>query len=454
VKTLVRGGHPHAVVVPPGLPAATVPVSLWLLMRAFASGCTAMTGVEAVSNGVTVFAEPAARRAQHTLTAIVAILGLLLAGIASLCHAYGIGATDPLKAGYQSVISQVVGAVVGRGFLYYTTLGSTLAVLALSANTSFAGFPRLCHLIADDDYLPHAFAHRGRRLVYSSGIVILAVFAGAILIAFGGITDRLIPLFAVGAFLAFTLSQAGMVAHWKREGGRGARTSLLVNGVGAVSTGGALAVVLIAKFVEGAWIIVLLIPAILYLFHRVKRHYDHVRREIASPRPLDVSHLQPPVVALPITGWNRITEKALRFALRVSPDVEVIHIGTDDESAAALRKQWQQYVEQPLHRERLPLPHLMFLPSPRRHLVTPLIRCLEGLEKEYPGRPIAVIIPELVQNRWYQHLLHNHTAAVLKAALLFHGDRRMVVINVPWYLGEEDHESSSGIERPAGKAAA
>lgn len=435
-RALASGGHPRPVVVPPTLPAATVPVSLWLLMRAFASGCTAMTGVEAVSNGVPAFREPAARGAQRTLTAICAILGVLLAGIAYLSQAYGIGATDPEQPGYQSVISQVVGAVVGRGLVYYVTIGSVLAVLALSANTSFADFPRLCRLLAEDDFLPHAFANRGRRLVYSAGIAILSALAGLILILFGGITDRLIPLFAVGAFMAFTLSQAGMVAHWKREGGRGAKASLGVNAIGAVATGGALAVVLVAKFADGAWVTLLLIPAMLFLFHQVKRHYDHVAREIRCPRPLQVRHLQPPVVAVPITGWNRITEKALLFALRLSPDVVALHVGTEEAAEAALREQWAEYVEQPLRGEGLPLPHLVFLPSPYRHLIAPLLRYLRRLEREYPGRQLAVIIPELVETRWYQYLLHNQTAAVLKAALLLCGDRRMVVINVPWYLGE------------------
>jgi len=219
-KALAGGGHPAPVVPPAALPAAVAPVSFWLLMRAFASGCTAMTGVEAVSNGVTAFAEPAAKGAQRTLTAICAILGLLLAGIAYLCHAYGIGATDPDKAGYQSVISQVVAAVVGRGPFYYTAVGSTLAVLCLSANTSFAGFPRLCRVVAEDDYLHHAFANKGRRLVYSLGIGILGLLAALLLIAFGGITDRLIPLFASGLF---SRSRSPRPAWWSTGAGRAAR---------------------------------------------------------------------------------------------------------------------------------------------------------------------------------------------------------------------------------------
>ena len=218
-KTFLAHGSPHAVTPPPALHPSVGAVSLWLLLRSFASGCTAMTGVEAVSNGVPAFKTPGVVNAQRTLAAIVVLLGILLAGIAFLAHVYHIGATDPDKPEYQSMISQLVSAVMGHGLFYYVTIGSVLAVLSLSANTSFADFPRLCRLIAQDDFLPHAFANRGRRLVYTWGIAILTTFAALLLIAFGGITDRLIPLFAVGAFLAFTLSQAGMVVHWK-QGGR------------------------------------------------------------------------------------------------------------------------------------------------------------------------------------------------------------------------------------------
>ena len=229
VKTMLAQGHPVPVEAPAALPAATTAASLWVLMRAFASGCTAMTGVEAVSNGVTAFREPAVPHAQRTLTAIIGLLAVMLAGIAYLCHVYTIGATEPGQAGYQSILSQLVAAVVGRGVFYYITIGSVLSVLALSANTGFADFPRLCRVIAGDGFLPSGFAHRGRRLVYSQGIIVLAVLSAGLLIAFGGITDHLIPLFAIGAFLAFTLSQAGMVVHWWRLGGAHAKKSMAIN---------------------------------------------------------------------------------------------------------------------------------------------------------------------------------------------------------------------------------
>ena len=435
-RTLAAGGHPIPVTAPPILPAGVGAASLWLLMRAFASGCTAMTGVEAVSNGVSAFARPSVQRAQQTLTAIVFILGILLAGIAYLCHAYHIGATDPDGKGYQSVISQLVGAIIGRGPFYYVTLGSVIAVLALSANTSFADFPRLCRLIAQDNYLPHAFANRGRRLVYTIGIGILTALSGLLLIVFGGITDRLIPLFAVGAFLAFTLSQAGMVVHWRRTGGAGSGASLLINGAGAVATGVALTVVLAAKFLEGAWITILLIPAMLFVFDRVKMHYELVSRQTSCPRPLNVENLEPPVVIVPIKNWNLLAENGLRFALRLSPDVIVVHISTNETEAQQLRMQWEQYVEQPLHGTGLPKPQLMLLSSPYRRLFTPLLNYINQLKDEYPSRQIAVIIPELVESKWYEYLLHNQRATGLKAALLLRGDQRVVVINVPWYMKE------------------
>jgi amino acid transporter len=285
-RTLANGGHP--------VPAAPIPrpgpaigaVSLWLLVKAFSSGCTAMTGVEAVSNGVQVFREPRVKNARTTLTIIISILILLLAGIAYLCRAYGITATPPGRSGYESVLSQLTAAVSGRGVFYFATMAAVLTVLALSANTSFADFPRLCRAIAEDGYLPYLFTIRGRRLVFSFGVYALAILAGLLLITFKGVTDRLIPLFAVGAFTAFALSQAGMVMHWKKSGGQGARSSILVNGVGAVATGLTTCLVIVAKFTEGAWITVLAIPGLMLLMSSVHRHYQTIIRETASHEPV------------------------------------------------------------------------------------------------------------------------------------------------------------------------
>lgn len=434
VRTLGAGGHPTPVVPPASLSAGVATASMWLLLRSFASGCTAMTGVEAVSNGVSAFAPPAVRNAHRTLTVIVLTLAVLLAGIAYLSHAYGIGAMDQEQAGYQSVISQLVGAVVGRGLFYYLAMASVLAVLALSANTSFAGFPRLCRLIAEDNFLPHAFTARGRRLVHSVGIMVLAGLSGALLIAFRGITDRLIPLFAVGAFGAFTLSQAGMVMHWWRTGTQGSGAALVVNAIGAVATATALAVILTAKFVEGAWITLLLIPAMLMLFSRVKQHYDRASEEIRFSRAIDLSPTDPPVVVVPISGWNIVTERALRFGLQLSPDVTAIYVSRSEGDDRALRSDWAQYVDVPLRKAGLPGPRLDVIGSPYRLLIRPLVDYVNRLKGERPNRVIAVVIPELVERHWYEYLLHNHRATWLKADLLLEEDQRVVVINVPWYL--------------------
>src|SRR5262249_28642752 len=328
-------------------------------MRSFASGCTAMTGVEAVSNGVCAFREPAVAQARRTLTAIILLLAVMLAGIAYLSWAYGIGAMEESKEGYQSILSQLTAAVVGRGWFYYLTIGSVLSVLALSANTGFADFPRLCRVIAMDGFLPHSFAHRGRRLVYSRGILVLAALSAGLLVGFGGITDHLIPLFAVGAFLAFTLSQAGMVAHWRKVGGPHASKSMMINAAGAVCTAVTLGVVLVSKFAEGAWVMLLLIPGLLLLFLSVRSHYQAVAREVAVCCPLDAKALEPPLVVLPIRGWSGITRKALRFALKISPCIYALHIADDEKTMADLEETWEQLAQEPALAAGLPAPKLI-----------------------------------------------------------------------------------------------
>jgi len=463
------GGHPHPVIPPSPLPEPAAAAGMWLLLRAFASGCTAMTGVEAVSNSVTAFREPRGKNAEWTLTGIVVILGALLAGIAYLAHAYSIGAMDQTKPGYQSILSQLVAAVAGRGVFYYITVGSILAVLTLSANTSYAGFPRLCRLVARDSYLPHSFAEVGRRLVHSVGIVFLTSLAGLLLIVFGGITDRLIPLFAIGAFLAFTFSQAGMVVHWLRimrgkakdtdpRAKRQAATGLTINAVGVAVTSVALLVIVIAKFTEGAWISLVIIPCLLLLFRAIHRHYIRVARQIHATKALRLDNLEPPVVLITVESWNRLTERALRFGLRLSPDVTAVHIMTanrsdpsrpraeDDETleeaSERLWEKWNKAVIQPAVQAGIKAPELVILDSPNRQLYEPLLMYIETLKMKYPDRIIAVIIPELVQKHWWEIVLHSHHATGLKAALLFRGDSQIAVVNIPWYLDEDNEEVS------------
>jgi hypothetical protein len=435
IKTLLAGGHPIPVIAPPHLGAATEVVGIWLLLRAFASGCTAMTGVEAVSNGVMAFKEPASVTARFTLTLVIGILAAMLIGIAFLSRAYGIAATPPGETGYQSVLSQLLAAITGNGIFYGVSIGSILVVLALSANTAFADFPRLARAIAENGLLPHGLAIRGRRLVFTQGVYALALLAGVLLIVFGGVTDHLIPLYAVGAFLAFTLSQAGMVMHWKRVRGPGSSRSMFVNGLGAVATGLTVIVVLIAKFTEGAWITLLLIPALIIMMHLVKHHYGRVAEQVNIGARLNVADLAPPLMVITVDRWSRITQKALRFALASSTDVLAVHVDNGQEPDT-LASQWGALVEEPARQAGLAGPGLVVLKSPYRFVIRPILEYVLDLERTHPGRQIAVLIPELVERRWYLNLLHNHRSAVLKALLLFQGDRRITVINIPWYLAE------------------
>ncbi|MDB5358277.1 MAG: Amino acid permease [Phycisphaerales bacterium] len=433
-RTLISGGHPQPIVPPPPLPPPQEAVSMWLLLKAFASGCTAMTGVEAVSNGVPAFREPVVPTARKTLTIIIAILIVLLAGIGHLVPVYRIGATPPGQPGYQSVLSQLTAAVAGRGAFYYVTMASVLFVLCLSANTSFADFPRLCRSVAIDSFLPRSFANRGRRLLYTQGILVLATLAGILLVIFGGVTDRLIPLFAVGAFLAFTLSQAGMVAHWRRMRGRGARASMMINGLGATATGITLIIIAAAKFTEGAWLVVFFIPALIGLMTGVHRHYEWVARETAPVPNYLSGPLKPPIVVVPVEGWTAVAQNALRFALTVSHEVQVVHV--DAEGADALDCDWTREIEQPARAAGLPVPALVRLHSPYRLVIRPIVDYVLEVERTHKDRTVAVVIPQLVESRWYHRFLHNQRGELLAALLLVKGDRRIVIINVPWYLSD------------------
>jgi len=435
-KVWATGGHPVPVVPPPTLPPPSAAVSAWLLLKAFASGCTALTGVEAVSNGVTAFREPRVKCARITLGAIVGILVLLLAGIGYLVRAYHIGATEPGARGYQSVLSQLTAAIAGRNLFYFVTIGAILVVLSLSANTAFADFPRLCRAVAEKGYLPYPFAFRGRRLVYSYGIYALVLLAGFLLIIFRGITDRLIPLFAVGAFLAFTLSQAGMVMHWKRTGGRGARTSMLINGIGATATGITVCIILVAKFTSGAWITVLLIPTLILLMSGIRRHYDKIMRETAHHGPANLSGISPPIVVLPMDHWSRVAEKALRFGYAISREICVLHIASEEsrEKGTEFSRLWHEYIEAPAKAAGLEAPELVILYSPYRQVITPIFQHILDIERQNPDRQIAVLVPELVERRWFYYLLHGQRATALKLVLYLKGNHRIIVIDIPWYL--------------------
>jgi amino acid transporter len=454
---ITAGGHPRPVVAPSQAGVAVEAASVWLLLRAFASGCTAMTGVEAVSNGIGTLREPRVKEGHATLSIIVGILGLLLLGISFLSWAYHIAAMDQTRAGYRSVLAQLAAAVVGQGFFYYVAIGSLLSVLALSANTSFVGFPLLCRTVAADRFLPKSFTIAGHRLVFSVGILFLAGSAAALLSAFGGITDRLIPLFAIGAFLSFTLSQLGMVVHWRRsasayEPRSARRLHASSNAVGAIVTSAALMVIIIAKFTEGAWITVLVIPAVIALLKRIRRYYDQLEHQVHVSRPLRAGDTCAPIILVTTEGWSKLTAEALSLAMTLSTVVIGVHLaqlsGPDGgEEERNLREQWRRDVERPVRAAGLEPPRLVILQARYREIHGPVIQLADELSSQYAGRRIAVLIPEMIRQHWYQYILHTRRARSLRARLLRDAGARLVVITVPWHLEEKAPSASISAER-------
>jgi len=436
VRVALGSGHPVPIAPLPSPPAITEGVTLWLLLKVFASGCTALTGVEAVSNGVKAFREPGVKNAQRTLTVIIFLLAVLLAGISYLVKVYGIAATNPGQPGYQSILSMLIAAIFGKGIFYYVTIGSILLVLSLSANTAFADFPRLCRAIALNNYLPHAFSFRGRRLVYTSGIIVLAILTCVLLVLFGGVTDRLIPLYAVGAFLAFTLSQFGMVVHWRKNRGPHWMKSALVNGFGGFVTGVTVIVVLVAKFIEGAWITLLFIPLLIVFFTAVRRHYHSVRTATTCTAPVIPAIMNtPPIAVVPVDRWSRICKQALEFASRLSPEIIAVHVEPGEHSEL-LHEDWERYVQEPFRAAGVEPPKLTILPSPYRFVIVPIVQYVLELSEKHPDRRIVVVVPELVEDRWYETFLHNQRARLLQWLLLARGNDRIFTVAAPYYLGE------------------
>jgi amino acid transporter len=426
-RMLMEGVHPHPL-APGPLPHATEAASVWILVRAFANGCTALTGVEAISNGIPVFREPKVQRAQRALALIVGILAVLLVGETVLCWAYRVTATPPGRTGYQSLLSLLIGAVAGRGVFYHVTIASIVGVLMLSANTSFADFPRICRILAGDRYLPELFVHRGRRLAFSTGILVLAALSALLLTIFGGITDALIPLFAVGALAAFTMSQLGMVGHWRRLHNR---RSLVLNALGATATGITLLVVLVAKLTEGAWISVLIVVAIYVLLRRVRGHYDAEEAATRTTMSLEVGPVAPPVAIVPLRRWDLLALKALRLARQLGGHVFAVQVLTHDREVEDLAPRWHELAD------GIPLETVR---TEYRELLEPLLAYVLHLAAAYPESQVVVVIPELVEARWYQVALHSYTAARLRRALLHKGGPQVVVLSAPWHLRDTRRE--------------
>ena len=435
VRVFAAGGHPVALApMPHALPATIGYLGVWLALKSFSNGCAAMTGVEAVSNGVMAFRDPRTKNAQMALTVIMGTLVIMLYGTAWLAKKYNIMAMDPADPGYQSLLSLIVQAVFGRSWFFHFTMWSIFLALTLSANTAFADFPRVTRAVAMNDYLPHVFTLRGRRLLFSHGIYALTVMTAIILVLFGSDIDRIISLYAIGAFLAFTLSQAGMVVHWKKQGAehRGRYWHMFVNGTGAVATGITTLIVLIAKFTSGAWFVALLIPTIILLMVAVKQHYVRVK-SIVQMGPLNLSNLLEPLVVIPMARWDRMTEKALRFGVLLSKEIRVINVECDD-GEDSLSGIWDENVLGPIREKGLPEPELITLHSTFRVVVAPLMDYILEVEKQNPDRKITVLLPELVVNHWWENLLHNQRVQLLKLLLLLRGKQRIIVVDIPWYL--------------------
>ena len=409
-------------IVPVDLPlplnAGHQPLTMFLLLTAFANGCTAMTGVEAVSNGVPAFRPPEAKNAASTLVTMAALAILMFIGITVLAHAYHV-VPNPTESG----ISQLGRAIFGGpNMLYYLLQAGTTLILVLAANTAYADFPRLASIVSRDRYLPRQFMNQGDRLAFSNGILVLSVFAAVLILAFRGDTQSLLPLYMIGVFVSFTLSQAGMVIHWRRTREPGWRTNACINGVGAVVTGIVLIIVAVTKTMEGAWIVLLLIPVIVAVFKVTHGHYEHVASELTLKGYAPEARVHNTVL-IPIGGLQRAVVDALRYAETLSDDVRAIYVDMNPASTELLRKEWETWGGRV---------KLVVLPSPFRSLMEPLLEYIDQASAEKANDYVTVILPEFVPARWWQQLLHNQTSLLIKGALLFRPN--IVVTSVPFHL--------------------
>jgi amino acid transporter len=420
------------------------PLTWFLLLGAFSNGCVALTGTEAISNGIPAFKQPESKNAATTLAWMAALLATMFIGTSIMAYLYQV---HPRES--ETVISQFARTIFAgpMSWFYYVIQTTTALILILAANTSFADFPRLASLLARDRFLPRQFATRGDKLVFSNGIIILAVFAAVLVIAFGGDTSRLIPLYAVGVFLSFTLSQSGMVLHWRRAGrklktaGTGVelsaaereelkqakhwKKSIVVNGLGAIATLIVLVVLVLTKFIHGAWIVVVLIPLLVALFRAIHRHYMDVATQLTTEGAQKVRPVRHEVV-VPISGIHRGVLQALEYAKAIAGGghVTAIYINVDDEATQKLREKWSGFVEGV---------ELVVIASPYRSLVGPLTRYIDRRLVLHPEEVVTVVLPEFVPAKWWHHLLHNQSSLMLKGALLFKPN--VIVISVPYHLG-------------------
>ena len=420
---LIGGGFYHLLTqgappVPAAVPALE-PYSIFMALRAFSGGCAALTGIEAVANGIQAFKPPESRNAGITLAWMAFILGSSFVAVTFLAYFFHI-----IPNPEETVVSMLGRQIFGRGWVYYMLQAATAVILLLAVNTSFAGFPMLASLMAKDGFLPRQFANLGDRLVFSNGIIILACVSTSLLVIFGGSTHALIPLYAIGVFTAFTLSQAGMVRHWWRERGPRWRPHAAINAIGAITTAVVVVVIGMSKFVHGAWIVVIVIPLLVLGFLTVRRHYDTLRPQLSldgfSPPKLG----RHPVVVL-VGGIHRGVVTALTYAKAISPNVTAITVDLDPTATSRLRMQWQEWA---------PDVPLVVLDSPYRSILMPVLHYIDQMEKQREGAYMTIILPEFIPAKWWHHLLHNQTALLIKGALLFR--RGKVAISIPYHLDQ------------------
>ena len=406
-------------------PVPIQPLTLILILHAFATGCTALTGIEAISNGVPAFKPPEASNARRVMGVMTILMGILFAGSIGLTQYLGIVAGEN-----ETILSALARHLLGSGPIYLAIQLSTMLVLAVAANTSFAGFPRLAAILAGDGFLPRQLTGLGDRLVFANGIILLSAGTAILIITFGGNSHALIPLFAVGVFLAYTFSQAGMVIHWRREGQKGWQIKALVNRLGALTTGATLIIVGYSKFTEGAWISVLLIPLLVWNFYQIRAHYKDVSRELSlRGLPPSLRPAPPPRIVIPISGVHRGIIDAVDFSRTISNDICGVYVELDPGAAAKVRETWQRW---------FPDISLVVLQSPYRSIIGPLLDFLDETDRHHnDGRLATVVLPEFIPARWWHSLLHNQTTWLIKTALLY-GRRNQgfqrVIIDIPYHL--------------------
>ena len=399
-------------------------ITLFLILRAFSSGCSALTGVEAISDGVPAFRKPEWKNARDTLTWMIGILAVMFAGITFLAHQYGAVPMDQAESGYETVVSQIArGVFGGTNLAYYGMQLATMAILVLAANTAYSDFPRLAFFMARDDYMPHQFMFRGDRLAYSFGIITLGLLSASILAIFGGQTEKLIPLYAVGVFTSFTISQWGMVVRHNRMREPNWKHGRFLNGLGAVATGMVAVVVAVTKFTHGAWMVMVLIVMLVVIFRGIHRHYSTTREEISAATPVSSAAIRH-LMVVPIAAINVISQQTIAYARSITSDVIAVHVTNDESSVRELQDEW---------RERgIDIP-LIIIESPYRTLIGPLVTYIEELREQQPDTVLTVVLPEYVPRHWWEQVLHNQTALRIKAALLFKPG--IVVTNVPYMPG-------------------